>query len=318
MLNKHKKIIVWGAKLDTGHTHAFTHNGFYRASKYIGVDTYWLDNRDNVSPDFFDDALVITEHFIATTIPVSNNLPLRQSSTYIVNYLGNRGNNADHYLGKVGRLIDLRFKNDWDDANWYYKFEPWKYDRIPNSVSFFESNAIYMNWATDLLPSEIDFQTRHTPFKEPRYAMFCGTIREDNKNAFEPFIRECNKNNIPFMYNNPWQNQLSSDDMRKWIIESFLPLEVRADFHLKNGYIPCRSIKNVSYGALGLTNSKAVFDFFEQEIAYSPDPAELFYIAQKMQHDPRTKNLIYNQMRNVKQKHTYVHRVMDMIYVCNN
>lgn len=320
-MKKHKRIIIWGAKSDTGHTHSFTHNGFYRAAKYLGVDVFWLDNRDQVAPDLFDDALIITEHFIATTIPISNDLPLRKTSTYIVNYLGNVTNNRTHYADRVGRIIDLRFSNNWNDSNWKYDFQPWKYQRIPDSVSFFEGDKnenLYMTWATDLLPTEIDFDARFTPFKEPNYAIFCGTIREDNKSVFEPFIRACNDSNVPFMYNNPWHRQMSSEEMRKWIIESFLPLEVRSQFHLDNGYIPCRSIKNVSYGALGLTNSRAVYEFFEREIAYSPDSYELFHIAKSMQTDTKTKNLILNQMKRVKEKHTYVNRVKDMIYVSDN
>ena len=60
-MRKYKKIIVWGAKLDTGHTHGFIHEAIVRAAKCMGLDTYWLDNRDTLDDTFFDDAIIIVD-----------------------------------------------------------------------------------------------------------------------------------------------------------------------------------------------------------------------------------------------------------------
>jgi hypothetical protein len=62
-----------------------------------------------------------------------------------------------------------------------------------------------------------------------------------------------------------------------------------------------------------LTNSKPTYDFFDGEIAYAENSADLFYIAKEMQENPKTKDLILNQMKKVKEKHTYVNRLNDMI-----
>ena len=40
---------------------------------------------------------------------------------------------------------------------------------------------------------------------------------------------------------------------------------------------------------------------------------ELFDVAMKMQSDPKTKDLILNQMRKIQEKHTYINRVNDII-----
>lgn len=324
---KHDKIIVWGAKPDTGHTHAFVHDACVRAAKYLGYPTYWLDNRDNLPDEFFDNALIISEQWLVFQNGISNQLPLRPTSTYIIHYLGNKGPvegnpGASMYLGKVGRLIDFRFACNWgvdgvEDKNYAYHFEKEKYTPINDGISFFnrgdDYDIFYSIWATDLLPNEIDFETRLTPFKEPRYAFFGGTIREDNQEMFKPFIEECEKNGLPFTYNSPWQNPLTVEQMRNVVVQSYLPLDVRPRNHLANGYISCRSIKNISYGALCLTNSKETYDFFDQEIAYADNPRDLFYVAKEMQDDPKTKDLILNQMKKVKDKHTYVNRIKDMI-----
>jgi hypothetical protein len=324
---KHKKIIVWGAKMDTGHTHAFVHHAIVRAAEYLSIPVYWLDNRDNLDESFFDDSLIISEQWLVFQNGVSNKLPLRPTSTYIIHYLGNKGRvegnpGAEMYLGKVKKLIDFRFACNWGidgvtDKNWSYAFDEELYIPINDGTSFYDFGSTYDRfysiWATDILPNEIDFDTRFTPFKEPKYAFFGGTIREDNKDVFLPFIGACEKEKIPFVYNSPWENPLTIEQIRKAVIESYLPLDVRPQNHLKNCYISCRSIKNVSYGALGLTNSKSTYDFFDGEIAYAENSSDLLYIAKEMQENPKTKDLILNQMKKVKEKHTYVNRLNDMI-----
>ena len=115
---RHSKIIVWGSKPDTKHTHAFVHEAVVRAAEYMGIPVYWMDNRDVTDETFFDDALIISEQWLVFRNGISNKLPLRPTSTYIIHYLGNKGPvegnpGANLYLGKVGRLIDFRFACNW-------------------------------------------------------------------------------------------------------------------------------------------------------------------------------------------------------------
>jgi hypothetical protein len=228
-MNKHKKIIVWGAKYDTGHTHAFTHAAFVNAAQYVGEEVYWLDDRDNVDPSFFDDSLIISEHWIATTHPASHRLPLRKSSTYVMNYLGNKKGTdnpgAEYYLGRVGRIIDFRFANNWSDKYWEYTYEPEKYIAVNDGFSHLEKGSEYDNfysmWATDFMPNEINLDDCSTTWKEPKSVFFSGTIREDNYDQFEPFIRACNENNIPFYFNNVWKRVLQKEDVKKLSISCF-------------------------------------------------------------------------------------------------
>jgi hypothetical protein len=323
-MKKYKKIIVWGAKPDTGHTHSFIHEAIVRASTFMEIETYWLDNRDNVEESFFDDSIVITEQWIAFANGVSNKIPLNKSACYIVHYLGNKGPvegnpGASMYLGRVGKLIDFRFASNWgidgiNDKNYAYKFEPEKYQKI-GDTSYYETGSDYDNyydiWGTDLLPNEFDFEARFT--EQSRQAFFCGTIREDNVDIFNGFIKKCDENDIPFVYSTPWKQKLKTEQIRYHVTHSLLPLDLRPANHIANGYIACRAIKNISYGALGMTNSKQTYDLFGGEIAYAPNSQDLFDVAMKMQNDPKTKDLILNQMRKIQEKHTYINRVNDMI-----
>ena len=88
---------------------------------------------------------------------------------------------------------------------------------------------------------------------------------------------------------------------------------MRVKDHLANKYVPCRSFKNTSYGQLVITNSKSVYDFFDSDAAYSSDTYELFHIAKEMQDDPKTKDKILRQMVKVKENHTYVSRLIDIM-----
>ena len=323
---RHKKIIVWGAKLDTGHTHGFIHEACVRASKYMGWNTYWLDNRDNVDESFFDDAIVITEQWLVFQNGISNKMPINKNATYLVHYLGNKGPvegnpGADMYHGKVRKLIDFRFnaKYGWgangvEDKNYNYKFEPEKYQAF-NEVSFYETGGdydkFYTIWATDLLPNEINFDDRLAEKKQQ--AFFCGTIREDNGPLFQGFMNKCKEHNIPFLYNTPWQNQMPTEQIREYVKTSILPLDVRPQNHLANGYIACRPIKNTSYGALPMTNSSAINEFFGGDCAFAEKSDELFDIAMQMQQDSKTQELILHQMQRIKKDHTYINRMSDII-----
>jgi len=320
------KIIVWGAKLDTGHTHGFIHESIVRASKSLGIETYWLDNRDNVDNSFFNDSLVITEQWLVFDNVFSNKMPLNKTATYFVHYLGNKGKvegnpGSDMYLGKVKKLIDFRFNakfgwgnNGVEDKNYKYSFDPENYTKI-SDVSFYEKNSdydkFYSIWATDLLPHEINLSDRNQ--EKDNYAFFCGTIREDNSSLFDGFFKKCNENKVPFLFNNPWQNQMSTEQIRSYVKKSLFPIDLRPPNHLANGYIACRPIKNTSYGALPITNSKEISVFFNNECAYSENSEDLFDIILEMQKNSHTKNLIAHHMNWIQKEHTYVNRIKDII-----
>lgn len=334
-----KKIIIWGAKLDTGHSQGFAHLGVFRAAQYLNLPVYWLDNRDNINPEFFDDSIIFSEQWLITRNGMSNNLPLRKSSHYFINYVGNKpptsenemNPGASHYIDRVGRLIEYRFACNWGidgvpDKAWEYKFEKEKYEQLPNSFSSFEKgkdyDILYTLWASDLTPDEIVFEDRFTSFVEPKYAFFGGTISkgwgnvgDGNEQLFIPFIQECEKNNVKFAYNNSLQRPVSQQQLKKWTLESFIPLDIRPLNHLTNNYVPDRLMKNVSYGQLAITNSKAAYEFFDGDAAYSSNTAELFHVAKAMQEDPKTKDKILKQMKKIKEYHTFVNRLKDMIYI---
>ncbi len=328
---KHKKIIIWGYKLHS-HTHSYIHAGYYKAFKSLGYETYWLDKTDNFDPMLFSDALIFTEQWAVMS---NSNIPLFNNSTYAVHYIGNKdskveGNpGASIYLGKVGRLIDVRYNADcWKDKNYNYELNRNSLQKI-GSGSYYEKNELYdrfyTTWATDLLPEEINLEDRFV--KRKNFIFYGGTIgggqggphdclkapeQYDNLPYLMPFLKACEENKIEFKYNCPWKTPQSFEEQKVLIQQSFLAPDFRHKAFLEWGYIPCRTFKNISYGQLGITNSKAVMDFFEGNLVYNPDTYQLFYDGEK---NKNNMDLIKTQILFVKDNHTYVNRCKELLEI---
>lgn len=319
-----KRVIIWGYPLHT-HTHSYIHLGYYRAFKSLGIETYWSDNVPVRNEDL-DDSLVITEHFATSCLPLS------KSSTYFVHYLGNRGNNHERYLDKVGRLVDLRYNADsWVDKNYDYHLDRSKVDKV-GTGTYFEKGGLYdiayTTWATDLLPDEINLEWRFAQ-RENRIS-YIGTIGGGKGGLFDcqkapdyydtvpfimPFYDECVKNGIDFVTNCPWTNPLPPEKVIESVMKSYLAPDFRHQAMLDWGYIPCRVMKNISYGQLGLTNSEAVHRFLEGNVIYNPDSSLLFHDGKSHMKD---YELIKRQMILIRDNHTYLNRAHDILQIYSN
>lgn len=133
------KVVVWGHKLHT-HTHSYIHYGFVKAFKYMGYSVYWLDNNDDIQSIDFSNALFITEG------QVDKNIPIRQDCFYIIH---NCDSSKYSDLLAKGRCINLQVYVHWCLKKNVVKLDEFIYYDL-------QDKFIYMPWATDLLPYEID------------------------------------------------------------------------------------------------------------------------------------------------------------------
>lgn len=315
---RHKRIIVWGYKNPT-HTHSYIHYGFAIGAQALGVETHWIDHRDNYDPALFDDALVITEQY--GPLYVAPGMPLSKTSTYFVHYLGNRPDNRENpdgaslYRGRVGRFLDFRYNGDgWDDKNYKYKIDKEKAIKISEGSRFEKGtngyDIFYSYFATDILPHQFNFDDVYLP--KERKSFFAGTIRDDNEYLFPPFIKALEENNIQFIHNCPTRNPLPTDVIRKEITSSIFTADLRGKVWQEGGYIACRLLKNISYGVLGATNSVAAKNMFGDMIVYHENPYQLVYDGLK---NVENYDMIKRSMKYVQQNHTYVNRIQDIIKV---
>lgn len=281
------KVIIWGHKLHS-HTHSYVHNAFYRAFEYMGYDTHWFDDTDDVSDFDFSNSLFITEG------QVCKNMPIVNGSKYV---LHNCYDEAMWNKIKAENIKYLKLQTYTDDVLKYNA------EKIEEGI-YYESDMLYMMWATDLLPHEIVPDDTERTNK----SWWIGTIGEGkfgNMNELDNFKIACRENSIEFAH----ANNLSIEDNRARIRESYLAPAIVGTWQKEKGYVPCRAFKNISYGQIGLTNSRSTKIVLGDHIIYNPDEYELFYLGREAIMSPYYNSKLIAAMDFIKEKHTYVNRI---------
>ena len=285
------KVIIWGHPQHS-HTHSYIHEAFYRAFKHLGYEAYWVSSQEEISSIDLANALFITEG------QVDKEMPKRHDCYYILHNW-----NPDDYqeLFRNNRCIVLQVYTH--DCLPYVteKLDECMYTNVAEKI-------IFMPWATDLLPHEIDEnkQTRMRNKKQPMIN-WVGTIGGGifgNIGEIEGFTRACSENNIGFKR----VINVSIDETIDLITASSMAPALQGAWQCEKGYIPCRIFKNISYGQWGITNNKTVYDLFKGKIIYNPDTYQLFYdAAAYIDNAPITE--LYELMDFVKNNHTYINRI---------
>jgi hypothetical protein len=328
-----KKVIIWGFPLHS-HTHSYIHGGWFKAFKSLGYETYWFHDKDFPSQFDYNNCLFITEGYADDNIPIVN------TSTYFVHIC----RNPEKYLNKVKRLIEIRYLVDHiKDVNYNYVLNKEKCEKISDATYYeklhnnggiakyhnnpikMDYECIYTCWATDLLPEEITEESIDLPKEKCIY--WCGSYNANNNPELRRFVIEAEKNGINTLFNNPWQKPMSYEDVKTFTMRSIMSPDIRCSgdpnkirqgetgtCHKSIGYIPCRILKAISYGLLGITNSNHVYELLNKKVIYNADEGQLFYDAMK---EIGNKELIKEQMRMVRDNHTYINRINDLFKVLN-
>ena len=290
-----KKVVLWGHKLHSG-THSYIHYAFYKAFKHLGYDTYWFDANDDARSMDFSNSLFITEGNAHT------NIPLRSDCRYVLH-------NCDPE--KYKNLFEQRCCMILQ----VYTHDVLKRDviKVDDCIYYqFDSDILYMPWATDLLPHEINAIKKQVPkFKKQKSIYWVGTIwdgADGNRSKIHPFEQACQQNSIQFRQ----FGHLNADQNIQLIQQSYMAPALQGKWQCEVGYIPCRIFKNISYGQMGITNSKTVYDLFKGKIVYNEDTYQLFFDAQKRIKNMHNKEL-FELMDFVKEKHTYLNRIYHIL-----
>lgn len=297
-IEKFSKVIIWGHKLHS-HTHSYIHYGLYKAFNHLGYKTYWFDKHDNLQNFDFSNSLFITEG------QADENIPLRLDSLYI---LHNCTSSKYKDLLENNRCIILQV----------YTKDVLERDvkNIHDLIFTDQKNKIiYMTWATDLLPHEIDAIKEKLMQQRPirkNVVNWIGTVGDGffgNISKLNPFIKACKENKIFFQSK---LCQVSLENNIAMIQESIVAPAIVGEWQEKQGYVPCRIFKNISYGQMGVTNSKTVYELFDKKIIYNSDTYQLFYEAYAWAQNPNWQQL-FDLMDLVKERHTYINRINDLL-----
>ena len=332
MSRKLTKVVVWGHPLYS-HTHSYVHFGWVKALRHMGYEVYWFHADEYPNGFDYTNTLFITE----CSSGADRNIPLHASNVYFVHAC----TDPMKYIACGARLIDIRYHLSYlhDSVYDYDLDEKIRYGSVQSlegSQAWYEPSttvrdlnscfrtcnanyeALYMFWATDLLPHEINFDDRLIkPVEQPSKVVFVGSIGASNRRQISNFVRGCEKKNIEFVHINPWSNPVSFEENKTLIQQSIIAPDIRGDDdpysrHKTIGYIPCRLFKHISYGKLGATNCKRIHDLFAPYVLFHEDESQLVDLCLEKRNDI---DFIQKQMEWVAAHHTYINRVQDLLVV---
>lgn len=290
------KVVIWGHPLHS-HTNSYVFDGYFKAFKFLGYNTYWLTDRDDVSGMDFSNTLFFTEH------QDDEKMPKRADCKYILHNCP-----AEEYAhipsqNKLGLQV-FRASCPEHNAGQYVA------EKIDNGV-YFGDRTLYQPWATNLLPHEIDFESAH--IERTKTFNWVGTIGGQlygNEDQINPFKRACEENGVQFAQHGP--ARISHEEHQRLIQQSYVAPGIHGLWQCQNGYVSDRLFKNISYGQLGVTNCRASQEFFSGELVFNEDTHQLFHDALPYLKDVHR---IQGQMRFVKEKHTFINRIETILSV---
>ena len=157
------KVIIWGFPLHS-HTHSYLHFAWHKTFKYLGHEAYWFHDGEYPKDFDYSNCLFITEGW------ADNNIPVVDTSIYFVHV----AHRPEKYVGKVKRFVDVRYFVDGiKDFNYNYVLDKSRclklsdcgyHEKLHDNGGIakhhdnpqpMEYEALYLRWATDLLPHEI-------------------------------------------------------------------------------------------------------------------------------------------------------------------
>jgi hypothetical protein len=310
------KVVIWGHELHD-HTHSYIHNGFYRAFKQLGYDTYMFNNDlDNINKLDFNNTLFISHGIVI------NNIPLNETSIYVLHNVELVTNN-NKLIPKGHRLYSDNLENNIHGIQKknIINLQVYSIDCVNRDIKdekhkchyYLEPphNTIYFPWASDLLPAEIDINIENLD----------NIISKNEVNFIgmgtEPWTKLCNickEKNIQYnkyggTFNKSSNSNKSVTENIQLIQQSIIAPALQHSWQVEHEYIPCRIFKNISYGKMGITNNKAVNELFDNKLIYSENIEELVDKGIEFKQNKDKNNIITELMIEVRNKHTYINRV---------
>jgi hypothetical protein len=271
--------------------------------KSLGYNVVWFDDID-VDEDFENCIFIAEKNFI-------KNIPIVKSSKYFIHNLYDEFENQTFFDHEnVYNLLvyhdEYNFPNNLQSLDDYSWFD-------------LETKTIIIMWGTDLLPEEID-KIKPVLYDESKFDInFIGTVQGENLIKFAHICADHGKNfynlgGYTGSYQNDncqfYGNSESINSLRK----SYLSFDIRESQHLRNGYIPCRVFKNISYGMWTGSNSPKIKKFFYNYLTINSDLFKL-YDDLVSEYVSCTEEKIRNSMNYVRDYHTYLNRVKSLLSV---
>jgi len=293
------KFIIWGHP-HYSHTHSYIHYAFHKAAGALGWAAEWLPNTAEAAASITntDNYLFLTEG------QAESHMPKVANAFYILHNC--KGDLYSHIPEDQKLTIQVFTKDVYGRS------------MVPVKDNLFEfwqenANTLYMPWATDLLPEEINrnMVEGKSPRHMDRRALFLGTVlnyQYGNYEELRRFAEGCERISPPLPFDCDSSRCVDQEESIRQHQNALLTPAIVGRWQKEVGYIPCRIFKAISYGQLGVTNSKEAFDVIGGRGIYSADERELAALAvAAAEIDNDTLRL--DAMKFVRDRHTYINRI---------
>lgn len=330
--NKITHLVVHGLKT-SDHTHRYIHKAIYNTFLYIA------DKIDRVLVVLWCDDTLESQHIYKPTnkylifstphLETDKFLPVICNAYYILHYrkcvvytdVPITKYDALLQSKRAVKYVELRYSIDHiksleNDHNRFIKLgnTPFWFDPITNEA--------HMAWATNLFPKDIDtyitkIEKSTTPTFKPR-SYFCGSVWRVNNDELDHWKLLCKKHDIECVVErepNEFNHQMK-------VSESMLAPAIQGATQRGGDnkyYIPCRIFKNISYGAIPITNNIGVYNMMKDyEILYDSDLETLMdkcraYHEYILHNYEEYKKKQVRIMEHVRDHHTFLNRLDTLI-----
>lgn len=289
------KVIIYGHKLHT-HTHSYIHQAFYQTFRRKGFETYWFDSSDDLGQMDLSNSLFLTEG------QVTKNIPVRSDCKYLLHFVEKE--DIQNLGIKQENLLNFRF----------FENKSKTYEKV-NDFSYYdpEKKELFLPWAATLFPEQIEKCVPRVFNPEARDVNFIGSIWSVNQDYILSFEKSCKKHGKNFV----WRRLLSDKEYYYYTINSYATIDFRGKVHLEIGYLPCRIFKSLSCGIPPGTNSPFVKQAFGDYVYYNANSEEILSGTADFWNSKSEKE-IRDSMAFIRDKHTYMNRVDDLLGVLND
>jgi hypothetical protein len=282
-----KRFVVWGGResLDSIR-HVLRH--YYDNACKLGIPSVWLPNEPRSAG-----ALTKDDTILAVDV-ASDHLPHVRGARYVLHNFDGADPLCVALEPTPERLLRLQvWTNDatgeeWDTCR--------QFDR--------DARTLFQPWGTDLLAEEF-----MDPVFEPmsRRVVFVGAVWSDqyqgvelgNEGVIGELTIACQQRGLVFEQ----RTHVPDAENVRAVRQARLAPALAGAWQVGKGYVPCRALKNVSYGALGITNVPSVKRILGAGAVEGESVNDLVGEALGMNRT-RYLNLVREQQRQV-QRYTY-------------
>ena len=240
------RIVIWGLKSIYTDSYRFVQGGFYLTLKKLGIPTIWIDDSQINAKEIRSGDLIFAANRAMEFLPVIQGVKycLHNADSLFLEKFNKRN------CVRLQVLTQERFATDEQKKTGITSL-------LEGATNYDETiNVLYQSWGAPLLANEF-FKPMQLEYKKSEY--FVGTIWENelgqgNSKVIPIYKNELQKLGIQFLHVQGAPEIINP----MYVRHSAVGASIVGNWQREVGYAPCRLFKAVSFGRLGLINSKTI------------------------------------------------------------